>query len=752
MPPFHNNKLNAISLDDSDDQSYTPVKKSAKGKKPTPKPKPDTKPAPKEKATTTIMGCLTIKRKQRKAGQVNTPYNGRDNQTTDSGMNGMPVDPIAQYASTNNDTLAHHNDTLRALVGDNTQYAMVGSSGKDLSNSNGLRLQLLGDQKRLHLNGFDIDPRVPTVYPISPPKNAFAAKEHRDLFPEFPRDPYDSYRNVHPNQGTLQEQSVLDNNLAVRDLIGDDGLYDDDNDTYGSNVRLRYAMECAKNAHGLLNGSDEDSSYAVQDSMDVEVKEENDQSDHLVSTTPVAESEYEESDLEDQRARKIPKINKDGAPRKPRQPRPKLLKWDDNDWKNVALGIVWACGENGISIPFDQAAQVVGESCTAGALQQAILKLRLKQIAEGIQIPALKMAWTRKRKHSDTSLSTANARTTQDATQTKTILLKKKPTRWEGNQTLLITLKRAYQEADRMHLDYPHEFNASSNIPTISHANGNAVNRRLPTSLLAEWPDYGRSLRSPPGRVQVGSNSSTSNAHRHHHITGMYLDGSLASPTRSMPPDFDPGCDFLSTDPRMRFRKAVVFDNRSDRDTRTMGPRFIEPGTYMPPSPNFGQSPTNRTLSGPSSVYGMAGNSACGTAPTTPASDPVFSPAFGTPLIGPVHSADDNMPILDGTFNSMYDAYGTRGRTPATPPRSVAADRIIADRLNSSLRQDGAFNPQGNRDNWYHATWNGCETENDNDWTLGAHQMDFNIDSEDDSKAHSGDGLADPFFGDSAHH
>jgi hypothetical protein len=129
-----------------------------------------------------------------------------------------------------------------------------------------------------------------------------------------------------------------------------------------------------------------------------------------VSYTPPYDSDYAKSDREDRRPSKIPKINKDGVPRKPRQPRPKLLKWSDNDWKNVVLGIVWACGETGVQIPFDQAAQVVGDSCTAGALQQAILKLRGKQIDEGYQIPSLRMAWTRKNKRaSSSSSSSANA-------------------------------------------------------------------------------------------------------------------------------------------------------------------------------------------------------------------------------------------------------------------------------------------------------------------------------------------------------
>ncbi|KAK1915037.1 hypothetical protein P3342_002841 [Pyrenophora teres f. teres] len=164
-----------------------------------------------------------------------------------------------------------------------------------------------------------------------------------------------------------------------------------------------------------------------------------------VSSIPTYDSDYAESDQDDRRPSKKPKINKDGAPRKPRQPRPKLLKWTDDDWKNALLGIIWACGENGIQIPFDQAAQIVGEKCTAGALQQAVLKLRCKQIDEGHQIPALKMAWTRKNKNSLSS-SGANDTTQQVNAFTNAV---KKSTKMQGIQSLIVTLKCAYPHTDK---------------------------------------------------------------------------------------------------------------------------------------------------------------------------------------------------------------------------------------------------------------------------------------------------------------
>jgi hypothetical protein len=180
-------------------------------------------------------------------------------------------------------------------------------------------------------------------------------------------------------------------------------------------------------------------------SDDAYVKEEATE-ENLVSSTPLGDSEYSESDYDERRPPKVPKLNKDGVPRKPRQPRPKLLKWDDNDWKNVALGLVWACGENGLQIPFDQASQVVSKSCTAGALQQALLKLRGKQINEGFQIPSLRMAWTRKNKNASSSSTNTNSSKTQEIALATP---KKNCTRFAGNQSLIVTLRRAYIEADR---------------------------------------------------------------------------------------------------------------------------------------------------------------------------------------------------------------------------------------------------------------------------------------------------------------
>lgn len=200
-------------------------------------------------------------------------------------------------------------------------------------------------------------------------------------------------------------------------------------------------------------GAPEDDQIIFDDDTAPLMKSEKADREYSVSSPP-NDNEYEDIDDERKRPSKVPKINKDGAPRKSRQPRLKLLKWSDDDWKNVALGLVWACGDNGIQIPFDQAAQVVGDQCTAGALQQALLKLRGKQIAEGYQIPPLKMSWARKNNNSPAS-SSADSKKNPEATPTRHALPKKKPTLMGSTQSLIVRLKRPYKEADRVHLDVP---------------------------------------------------------------------------------------------------------------------------------------------------------------------------------------------------------------------------------------------------------------------------------------------------------
>jgi hypothetical protein len=212
---------------------------------------------------------------------------------------------------------------------------------------------------------------------------------------------------------------------------GRDGYERIDNDKYGPKDEQK--------GYGTMDYHKVEDNSAPHE--DVKVKQE---PDGEVSYTPSFSSEDGESDFGSRQSSRIPsrtpKINKDGAPRKPRQPRPKLLKWSDNDWKNVVLGIIWACGETGVQIPFDQAAQVVGDNCTAGAMQQAILKLRQKQIDAGYQIPPLRMAWTRKNRNSTSSLSSANLKIAQEPSTPNAT---KKDAARSGRRSRIVKLKLA---------------------------------------------------------------------------------------------------------------------------------------------------------------------------------------------------------------------------------------------------------------------------------------------------------------------
>jgi hypothetical protein len=233
---------------------------------------------------------------------------------------------------------------------------------------------------------------------------------------------------------------------------------------YGSNDYVQPMPNMVAEASQVVGYADvEDNGTLVKSEDDGLLVKFEDQSDLAGSVYSSGGSDYAESDPDERRKPKAPKLNKDGCPRKPREPRPKLLKWDDNDWKNVALALVWACGENDIQIPFDQASQIVSESCTAGALQQALLKLRCKQIADGQQIPPLRMAWTRKNKNTASSVSSVDTKIPQNPNGTpKRMPPRRKPTRFASNQSLLITLKRAYKDADRCHLVVPYTMTTSA--------------------------------------------------------------------------------------------------------------------------------------------------------------------------------------------------------------------------------------------------------------------------------------------------
>jgi hypothetical protein len=188
-------------------------------------------------------------------------------------------------------------------------------------------------------------------------------------------------------------------------------------------------------------------------------------------------------------------VNKDGQLRKSRAPRAPLRRWGQTDLAGALIGIVWACGEAGIKIPFDQAAQLIDVNCTAGALQQAILKLHAQMATEGKQYPKIKMHWPKK--------GVAESSVVRDASKVP----RRKPTMRRAEQSFLITLKRAYVEADRAALAYPHTF-GTGDAQTATTAAPGMVNtaavsaRPVPTADYLPW-DF-----SPADDVFRGSSRS----------------------------------------------------------------------------------------------------------------------------------------------------------------------------------------------------------------------------------------------------
>ncbi|KAF2474134.1 uncharacterized protein BDR25DRAFT_385603 [Lindgomyces ingoldianus] len=89
--------------------------------------------------------------------------------------------------------------------------------------------------------------------------------------------------------------------------------------------------------------------------------------------------------------------------RKSRAPREKLLNWKDSDnYEMLLLGIVGACGEHNIRIPFAAAAEFAGfnksrkKLCSSGMMQQALIKLKERKVSQGKRLRSLHMSWTKK--------------------------------------------------------------------------------------------------------------------------------------------------------------------------------------------------------------------------------------------------------------------------------------------------------------------------------------------------------------------
>ncbi|KAF2107575.1 hypothetical protein BDV96DRAFT_606416 [Lophiotrema nucula] len=169
-----------------------------------------------------------------------------------------------------------------------------------------------------------------------------------------------------------------------------------------------HSNDYSSNYNALLQGNDNDAAAPAGNSGGVnQQQDDGHEEDDDQFEEEYEDGEYDEYDEElsheqggedpeqSRSANSAVSATKDGA-RKKRAPRPPLRKWNDPDWKMAVLGIVWACGEEGLRIPFDKAAKIVAPTVSGGGLQQALLKLRNKMEGEGRYVDSLKMNWTRK--------------------------------------------------------------------------------------------------------------------------------------------------------------------------------------------------------------------------------------------------------------------------------------------------------------------------------------------------------------------
>lgn len=194
---------------------------------------------------------------------------------------------------------------------------------------------------------------------------------------------------------------------------------------------------------------------------------------------------------------KKPARNKDGSLRKLRNQRPPLINWDLDTVGKGLIGVVWSCGEVGQEINFAQAAQIISPTCTASALQQAILKLAQKLKDKGHQVPRIKMSWPKKGADPKTQVYRIDAKP----------LPRRKPTLQQGIMCRIVVLKAPYDETKRSHLQKPWTYpppvgysapsapsrveyvdRASSPIPqTITNINHGNTQYNLPVNGNAQY-------------------------------------------------------------------------------------------------------------------------------------------------------------------------------------------------------------------------------------------------------------------------
>ncbi|OAL51269.1 hypothetical protein IQ07DRAFT_599245 [Pyrenochaeta sp. DS3sAY3a] len=737
MGTFHNNKLNTISIDDPDDQDYTPA---------TP------------------------------------PPNKKSGRKASSAAKNMST-PKADGSSTKRKRKRGNNSaTAKQLEESKLQEGSTHRGGNGFENFNSIS-QLQNDGYSTHLqqgNYHDIHNSL-AMAQVSP--NAFNPEEHNPSWAYNHQLNLQSQDNlvahgleyVDSTHGNLTDKGLFHHNDSF-DLIGT-GSFGNMNQTPGDHHNASGVQDFL---HNYNNGQADEI-----------------HSDDITRPVTPEGSEYRGEDSDEERAAKTFKNNKGGTtPRKPRDPRPKLIKWDDNDWKNAVIGIVYSCGENDVRIPFDQAAQFVSPTCTAGALQQALLKLRDKLIAEGYQIPPLKMSWHRRSTLGslDTSSSISGA---QQSTPAKTP--KRKQHRARNRPSHVVVLKRPYRESDRCNIASPYKFNkgvqsdksasfdnaekedkdgliagqmplgvaAGINHPVLGSIVANEItpfstppvinpylqsgtDTGLRSNATHDDSDHKGFNRIDSGNPQAGGDGSS--------------DGMFAQPkmTWATETGFGPllhdrnyfGAVQLQTPPQeLAYEQHEPFrhpgistqgfssyhntPSKQNRDSTTYisfnGPNGSTSNGFN----NFNGVNTFNTGNGSNSLNTFDGFNAFNT-PTrsngfkTSIHSNAFdasngSNGFSTPANRGYEGGTAGTPANSGDFvtptntcGQSYETSATRGSNgrlqspyfvppfinplaaPVTPPVSVRAELAVAESLNSQLREQGAFMPQASQSQNYH--------------------------------------------------
>lgn len=647
MATSHNNTLNTVGLYDSDDDIYAPAKKPT---------------LPNKKA----LGTSATKRKREgHAGNFSQEHYNLDMRTGDPAFGRLDA---TSFPPSQNGLSVEH------FIGSPSRYHQVGLNTASNVNGNASHFT----------NNHSFYGNHPTQnfeqgqFSHSPP--AYSQPQSNVNF-TVPSSDVSSQAMYMDNSRQESNHDHLDRNSGFQSGGVNAFMYNGD--------QLAVGPMQKPTSLGQLFSEPQADGFIIGDMQEVEIKEEAD-SKPSVSASSLYESGSEESDLEDQRTTKVPKINKDGAPRKPRRPRAKLLKWSDNDWKNVVLGIIWACGQTGVQIPFDMAAQVVGESCTAGALQQAVLKLRMKQVEEGNEIPSLRMAWTRKNKVA--ASTTANEQNPQDSSLTK---YKKKPTRFFSAVSLIITLKRAYENVCRVHLSSPYKFKKTPRQQQRSRPSSYPSAVPSPEAhLLAQAIDL-PSIHHPNMNDGEGYNASASQEDQQilttndERIGAMSDAGSMGGgdgtePEYPIEHSSDVGGNGLV--PATMSRSLSTFQAPLIGATDTGSPqRPFRASTHPHRKLNIHNAYIHERRPLPIAGNGndsVAHGYAMDTAFMTPTSSIDHANSFGTPLThfspGPGYTMATTGPL-------QY--------TPSTPSNSRAANRAVAEQL-----QSGAYNPQSVND------------------------------------------------------